>query len=125
MTKYLLDTNHLSAYLDHKPGLVERIDHSLQREIDSAYACRCCASIAPAFAWVSVIARIALVCRQRLAFSVSGLLTNQQQKGTCLYRRGGALEKHAGFSGQASGGPYNPPPLRCAAGCPPWQGDKQ
>ena len=30
MTKYLLDTNHLSAYLDRKPALMKRIDAALR-----------------------------------------------------------------------------------------------
>ncbi len=30
MTKYLLDTNHLSAYLDQKPALEKRIDAALR-----------------------------------------------------------------------------------------------
>ena len=30
MTKYLLDTNHLSAYLDRKSGLEHRIDSALR-----------------------------------------------------------------------------------------------
>jgi tRNA(fMet)-specific endonuclease VapC len=30
LTKYLLDTNHLSAYLDRKPALMKRIDAALR-----------------------------------------------------------------------------------------------
>ena len=41
MNRYLLDTNHVSAYLDRQPALTQRVDAALRAGDRLGFACPC------------------------------------------------------------------------------------
>ena len=49
MNRYLLDTNHLSAYLDRLPTVEEKVDARLRAGDRIGICCRYFASVAQAF----------------------------------------------------------------------------
>src|SRR5262249_25938922 len=75
--KYLLDTNHLSAYLDRQAALEKRIDTALRAGDRVGICLPVLCEYRSAFAWANGIGGTSLVCKQRLAVSVFGPRTNR------------------------------------------------